>query len=189
VHSIAVDRFGIQDERLSVGLWAEGSDEPRSRDTWGASETELTRARHLYLRHRWGITSMYDRLCRAASFPPALFLALLEAQEQLPSPGRGEFVIRDGRDTDACATQPEMREDALAALPTGGNAFHYPAPYPWRGSRRPRGAGFCTRGQRLAHGAPSPPTGRVGAASLDGVCDHQISGDVVVLVSIYKLVR
>jgi hypothetical protein len=42
-------------------------------------------------------------LSGATSFPPALFLALLERQEQLPSPGRGDFIIGDGRDTDARA--------------------------------------------------------------------------------------
>ena len=67
-------------------------------------------------------------LSGATSFPPALFFALLEAQEQLPSPGRGEFVIRDGRDTDARAAQPEMRKDALATLATLRDASHDPAP-------------------------------------------------------------
>ena len=82
-----------------------------------------------------------DWLCRVASFPPARFFALLERQEQLPSPGCGQLIIGDGRDTDARATQPEMREDALATRPTLRDAFHDPAPCPWRGSRRPRGAG------------------------------------------------
>src|SRR5205807_9606949 len=83
-------------------------------------------------------------LSGATSFPPALFFALLERQEQLPSPGCGQLVIRDGRDTDARAPQPEMREDALAAFPTLQYAFHDPAPCPWHGSRRPRGAECCT---------------------------------------------
>src|SRR5688572_7039362 len=67
---------------------------------------------------------IYDWLCQAASFPPALFLALLEGQEQLAGPGCGDLVIWDGRDTDACAPQPEMRKDALTAFPTLWDAFH-----------------------------------------------------------------
>jgi hypothetical protein len=125
---------------------------------------------------------IYDRLGRAASFSPALFLALLKAQEQLPGPGRGGFVIGDGRDTDTRAPQPEVREDALATFPTFGDTFHDPAPCPWRGSRRPRGAGFCTCGQGWRTVRQAHPHGKVGAANLDGMCDNLISGDVMVLV-------
>jgi hypothetical protein len=81
-------------------------------------------------------------LSGVTSFPPALFFALLERQEQLPSPGRGCLVVGDGRDADARATQPEMRKDALATLPTFGDAFHDLAPC--------RGAGHVARAEQGA---------------------------------------
>src|SRR4051794_33600728 len=118
-------------------------------------------------------------LSGATAFPPAFFLALLEAQEQLPSPGRGEFVIGDGRDTDAGSPQPEMREDALATFAAFGDAFHDPAPCLWRGSRRPRGAGFCTCGQGWRTARQARPQSNVGVAHLDGVCDNATRGQAV----------
>jgi hypothetical protein len=119
------------------------------------------------------------RLCRAASFAPALFLAFLEGPEQLPSPGRGDLVIGYRRDTDARATQPEVCEDALAAFPTFGNTFHDPAPDFRRGSRCPRGAGFYTRGQgcHACIAASERALARMAAAALDGACDNQLRGD------------
>ena len=107
-----------------------GGEEP---GRWEAAEADLARAPSIQAARRG------DELSRAASFAPALFLTLLEGQEQLPSPGRWLLVIGERRDTDARASEPEMREDALTTLPAFGDALHDPAPYLWRGSRRPRG--------------------------------------------------
>jgi len=76
-----------------------------------------------------------------AAFEPALLLTLLERQEQLADPTRRWIVVRDRCDTDACSTQPEMSEDALATFAAFWNPFHRPAPRLWHGSCRPRGAG------------------------------------------------
>ena len=110
-----------------VGLRTAWSNESRSRDA-GEYQRQNSREHAVYLcgTPRTCYLMWMRRLCRAASFPPARFLALLEGQEHLPGPGRGEFVIGDGRDTDARAPQPEMREDALATLPTDGDTFHEP---------------------------------------------------------------
>ena len=123
-----------------------------------------------------------DRLCRAASFPPALFLALLQRQEQLSGPSRRELIIGDGRDTDACAPQPEMCEDALATFPTLRDALHNPAPYLWRGSRRPRGAELCTRVKVGARRAKRAHTAMWARRTLT-VCDNANSGQQVIACS------
>jgi hypothetical protein len=69
------------------------------------------------------------RLSRGLAAHPAFFFALLERQEQLPSPGGRALILGDWRNADTRAAEPEMCEDALAAQPALRNTFHIPAPY------------------------------------------------------------
>jgi hypothetical protein len=69
------------------------------------------------------------RLPRGLAAHPAFFLALLECEEKLASPGGGTLILRDGCDADARAAEPQVREDALTAAAALRYSFHHPAPY------------------------------------------------------------